>query len=69
MVYNSTQMVYSQDNKESHIRNREVEKMITGELKNRINSLWEIFWTGGITNPLGLPPVKYREWAQAQTAA
>ena len=26
--------------------------MITGELKNRINSLWEIFWTGGITSPL-----------------
>ncbi len=26
--------------------------MITGELKNRINALWEIFWTGGITNPL-----------------
>lgn len=26
--------------------------MITGELKNKINSLWEIFWTGGITNPL-----------------
>lgn len=26
--------------------------MITGELKSRINSLWEIFWTGGITNPL-----------------
>lgn len=26
--------------------------MITGELKNRINSLWEIFWTGGIINPL-----------------
>ena len=26
--------------------------MITGELKNRINSIWEIFWTGGITNPL-----------------
>lgn len=26
--------------------------MITGELKNRINSLWEEFWTGGITNPL-----------------
>ena len=26
--------------------------MITGELKNRINSLWEIFWTGGLTNPL-----------------
>ncbi len=26
--------------------------MITGELKNKINSLWEIFWTGGITSPL-----------------
>lgn len=26
--------------------------MITGELKNKIDSLWEIFWTGGITNPL-----------------
>ena len=26
--------------------------MITGELKNKINTLWEIFWTGGITNPL-----------------
>ena len=26
--------------------------MITGELKNRIDSLWDIFWTGGITNPL-----------------
>ncbi|WP_421557169.1 type I restriction-modification system subunit M [Pseudomonas canadensis] len=26
--------------------------MITGELKNRIDSLWSEFWTGGITNPL-----------------
>ena len=26
--------------------------MIAGELKNRIDSLWEIFWTGGLTNPL-----------------
>ena len=26
--------------------------MITGELKNKIDGLWEIFWTGGITNPL-----------------
>ena len=23
-----------------------------GELGNKIDSLWEIFWTGGITNPL-----------------
>lgn len=26
--------------------------MITGALKNRIDSLWTDFWTGGITNPL-----------------
>lgn len=26
--------------------------MITGELKNRIDSLWTDFWTGGIANPL-----------------
>lgn len=26
--------------------------MITGELKSRIDKLWEEFWTGGITNPL-----------------
>jgi type I restriction enzyme M protein len=27
-------------------------KMITGELKNKIDRIWETFWTGGITNPL-----------------
>ncbi len=26
--------------------------MVTGEFKNRIDKLWEMFWTGGITNPL-----------------
>lgn len=26
--------------------------MITGELKNKIDKIWENFWTGGITNPL-----------------
>ena len=26
--------------------------MITGELKSKIDKLWEMFWTGGITNPL-----------------
>ena len=26
--------------------------MITGDLKNKIDSIWEIFWTGGLTNPL-----------------
>ncbi|MGF6905788.1 N-6 DNA methylase [Fusobacterium sp. PH5-44] len=28
--------------------------MITGELKNRIDGIWEIFWTGGLTNPLSV---------------
>ena len=26
--------------------------MITGQLKNQIDRLWEEFWTGGISNPL-----------------
>jgi type I restriction enzyme M protein len=26
--------------------------MITGEIKNKIDKVWETFWTGGITNPL-----------------
>ena len=26
--------------------------MITGDLKNKIDGLWNIFWTGGLTNPL-----------------
>ena len=31
---------------------REGKQMITGELKNKIDRIWETFWTGGITNPL-----------------
>ena len=26
--------------------------MITGELKSKVDKLWEMFWTGGLTNPL-----------------
>ena len=26
--------------------------MVTGELKNKIDALWQVFWTGGLTNPL-----------------
>lgn len=26
--------------------------MITGELKNKIDRLWDAFWAGGISNPL-----------------
>ncbi|MDQ2087907.1 class I SAM-dependent DNA methyltransferase [Herbivorax sp. ANBcel31] len=28
--------------------------MITGELRNKIDKIWEMFWTGGITNPLSV---------------
>ena len=26
--------------------------MITGEIKSKVDRVWETFWTGGITNPL-----------------
>lgn len=26
--------------------------MLTGELRNKVDKIWEIFWTGGIANPL-----------------
>jgi len=26
--------------------------MITGELKSKVDSVWNAFWTGGISNPL-----------------
>ena len=25
--------------------------MITGELKNKVDSIWDTIWTGGITSP------------------
>lgn len=28
--------------------------MITGDIKNRVDRIWEMFWTGGITNPLSV---------------
>lgn len=28
--------------------------MITGDLRNKVDKIWEIFWTGGITNPLSV---------------
>ena len=26
--------------------------MITGEIKNKVDRMWEYFWTGGLTNPV-----------------
>ena len=26
--------------------------MITGVIKNKVDSIWKYFWTGGITNPM-----------------
>lgn len=31
---------------------RERIEMITGELKNKVDSIWDTLWTGGITNPI-----------------
>ena len=28
------------------------DRMLTGETRNRVDRIWETFWTGGITNPL-----------------
>ena len=28
--------------------------MITGEIKNKIDAIWDAFWTGGITNPMNV---------------
>ncbi|MCY9658507.1 class I SAM-dependent DNA methyltransferase [Paenibacillus chondroitinus] len=28
--------------------------MLTGDARNRVNSIWEMFWTGGISNPLSV---------------
>ena len=26
--------------------------MITGEIKNKVDKIWDAFWSGGISNPL-----------------
>ena len=28
--------------------------MITGEIKNKIDNIWDTFWTGGITNSISV---------------
>ena len=28
--------------------------MITGDIKNRIDSIWDTYWVGGITNPMSV---------------
>ena len=28
--------------------------MITGEIKNKIDKIWDVFWTGGVTNPISV---------------
>ena len=31
---------------------KQIKVMITGEIKSRIDSIWDTFWTGGITNSI-----------------
>ncbi len=26
--------------------------MLTGEIRNQVDAIWNAFWTGGISNPL-----------------
>ncbi|WP_133407294.1 type I restriction-modification system subunit M [Parashewanella tropica] len=28
--------------------------MLTGKLKNQVDEVWEVFWTGGVTNPISV---------------
>ena len=28
--------------------------MLTGELRSQVDAVWNIFWTGGISNPLSV---------------
>ena len=28
--------------------------MLTGNIKNQVDQVWEAFWTGGITNPISV---------------
>ncbi len=28
--------------------------MLTGDIRNKVDAIWEMFWTGGITNPLSV---------------
>ncbi len=36
------------------VKERDTTSMITGELRSKVDKLWEVFWTGGITNPLSV---------------
>jgi type I restriction enzyme M protein len=36
--------------------------MLTGELKNTIDQIWNAFWAGGIANPIGNDPERRRGW-------
>jgi type I restriction enzyme M protein len=29
--------------------------MITGDIKSKIDAVWNAFWSGGISNPLEVP--------------
>ena len=36
--------------------------MITGDIKNQVDRIWDVFWTSGITNPMGV--ATYRSSAE-----
>jgi len=28
--------------------------MLEGDTRNKVDRIWEVFWTGGVTNPLSV---------------
>ncbi|MFT2112203.1 type I restriction-modification system subunit M N-terminal domain-containing protein [Marinomonas sp. 2405UD68-3] len=28
--------------------------MLTGKIKNQVDEIWEVFWTGGVTTPISV---------------
>ena len=33
--------------------------MVTGELKSKVDAIWDAFWSGGIANPLASKSCRY----------
>lgn len=40
--------------KENNIKTEGGREMITGDLRSKIDNIWETFWTGGLANPLSV---------------
>jgi len=39
--------------------------VVTGELKGKIDRVWDAFWSGGISNPLEIIGLSPWEWCNS----